>query len=325
MEKVAYPERERKAVEQVASRSWLRQLADREEVLGPLFLAPAVIYIVALVGIPFFLAIAFSLSDVTVGDTTLNFVGFRNFRDILRDPTFRLALVQTIAFTIITMALVLVLATILSEILSVDFRGKWLARMLIILPWAAPVSLGTLGWLWLLDSKFSPIDWVFRNWGLLGTPEALLGTQNNLFYLGRTTLARASVILVQVWRTLPLATIIVLAGLTSISQDILDQAKVDGASFMRTLFQVKIPLLLPILSVAVLFGTIFTFTDMVVVFILTRGGPQHDTQVLATWAYFKGILAGDLAQGAAIALFFSPLLLAAAILMLRTARRAEVT
>ncbi len=322
MEEVAYkPE---KVAYRVAGRSWLRRLADREDLLGPLFLAPAVLYIVALVGIPFFLAIAFSLSDVTVGDTTLDFVGLRNFRAIIGDSTFRAALTQTIAFTVITMMLVLVLATILSEILSQDFRGKWLARMLIMLPWATPISLGTLGWLWLLDSKFSPIDWLFRYWGLLGDPGALLGVQQNLFYLGRTHLARASVILVQVWRVLPLATVIVLAGSTSISQDILDQAKVDGARFLRTLFQVKIPLLLPIMSVAVLFGTIFTFTDMAVVFILTRGGPQYNTQVLATWAFFKGILGGDLAQGAAIALFFSPLLLAAAILMLRTARRAEV-
>lgn len=323
MEQVAYKAGD-KGVYEVAKRSWLRQLADRQGFLGPLFLAPAVIYIVALVGIPFFLAIAFSLSDVTVGDTTLNFVGLANFRAIVGDSTFQAALVQTIAFTLIVMVLVLVLSTILSEILSQDFRGKWIARMLVMLPWATPISLGVLGWLWMLDSKFSPIDWLLRNWHLLGQPGAVLGTQKNLFYLGRETLARASVILVQVWRILPLATVIVLAGLTSVSHDILDQAKVDGASYLRTLFQIKLPLLLPILSVAVLFGTVFTFTDMVVVFILTRGGPQYDTQVLASWAYLKGIEAGNLAYGAAIALFFSPLLLAAAIVMLRAARRAEV-
>jgi len=322
MEQVVYKREE--AVYTVARRSWIRQLADREDWLGPLFLAPAVVYIIGLVGIPFFLAIAFSLSDVTVGDTTLDFVGLGNFRSIIKDSTFQAALMQTIAFTVITMVFVLVLSTVLSEILSQDFRGKWLARMLIMLPWATPISLGALGWLWLLDSKFSPIDWLLRNWHLLGEPGALLGAQKNLFYLGRTNLARASVILVQVWRILPLATVIVLAGLSSLSQDLLDQAKVDGAGYFRTLFQVKLPLLLPILNVAVLFGTIFTFTDMAVVFILTRGGPRYDTQVLASWAYFKGIEGGNLAHGAAIALFFSPLLLAAAIVMLRMARRAEV-
>lgn len=322
MEQVAYPKEQ--AAYTLVRRSWVRRLADREGFLGAFFLAPAVVYIIGLVGIPFLLAIAFSLSDVTVGDTSLNFVGLRNFAAIIQDATFRAALFQTIAFTVIAMVLVLVLSTILAEILSQDFRGKWIARMLILLPWATPISLGVLGWLWLLDSKFSPIDWLLRHWHLLGEPGALFGAHKNLFYLGRTHLARASVILVQVWRTLPLATVIVLAGLTSLSQELLDQAKVDGAGYFRTLFQVKIPLLLPILNVAVLFGTIFIFTDMAVVFILTRGGPRYDTQVLATWAYFKGIEGGNLAHGAAIALFFSPLLLAAAIVMLRAARRAEV-
>jgi multiple sugar transport system permease protein len=301
-----------------------RYLLDRESFLGPLFLAPSVIYIIALVAIPFFLAIAFSLSDVTVGDRTLDYVGLENFRIVLNSPTFRAALKQTFIFTIISQVLVLVLAKILALLLEHDFRGKWLARFLIILPWATPISLGTIGWLWLLDSKFSPIDWVLRYFGLLGQAGALLGPENNLYYLGKTDLAMASVILVHVWRMLPLATVILLAGLTSIPQDIKEQAAVDGASFWRQLFQITIPLMLPIMSIALLFGVVFTFTDMTVVYVLTRGGPNYDTQVLATWAYYKGIEGGSLAQGAAIALFLFPVLLAAAILMLRTASRAEV-
>jgi multiple sugar transport system permease protein len=79
------------------------------------------------------------------------------------------------------------------------------------------------------------------------------------------------------------------------------------------------------MSIAVLFGFIFTFTDMTVVYVLTRGGPVHSTQVLASWSFFKGIEGGDLAQGAAIALFLFPVLAGIAALMLRLARRAEVT
>ncbi len=91
-----------------------------------------------------------------------------------------------------------------------------------------------------------------------------------------------------------------------IPKDILDAAEVDGAGFWRRLFQVIIPLLLPIMGIAVLFGIVFTFTDMTVVYILTQGGPFHSTQMLASWAFFKGIEAGDLAQGAAISLFLFP-------------------
>jgi len=124
---------------------------------------------------------------------------------------------------------------------------------------------------------------------------------------------------------LPLATVILLAGLSSIPQDIHDAAAVDGAGFWRHLFQITIPLLLPIMVVAVLFGVVFTFTDMIVIFVLTRGGPYDTTQVLASLAFFTGIQGGDLAEGAAIALFLFPLLLAAAVVFLRIARRAEVT
>ncbi len=135
----------------------------------------------------------------------------------------------------------------------------------------------------------------------------------------------ASIILVHTWRMLPLSTVIMLAGLTSIPKDILDAAAVDGAGFWRRMFQITIPMLLPIIGIAVLFGIAFTFTDITVVYLLTQGGPVHSTQVLASWAFFKGIEAGDLAQGAAIALFIFPVMAAVAVFILRLVRRTEVT
>ena len=298
---------------------------DREQVLAPLLIAPAILYIVVLVGIPFFMAIGYSLSDATTGSQSLHFVGLRNFQAVLKDPVFRKALVNTFIFTLVSQALVLVLAKVLALALIKDFRGKWLARFLILLPWTAPIALGTIGWMWMLDSIFSPIDWLLRYLGLLGAPGAVLGANSNLYWLGVPSLAMLSVILVHTWRMLPLATVILLAGLSSIPQEILDAAEVDGAGFWRRLFQIMIPMLLPIMTVAVLFGIVFTFTDITVVYILTQGGPVHSTQVLASWAFFKGIEAGDLAQGAAIALFLFPPMAGVAALMLRVARRSEVT
>jgi multiple sugar transport system permease protein len=124
---------------------------------------------------------------------------------------------------------------------------------------------------------------------------------------------------------LPFATVIILAGWTAIPKDIPEAAAVDGAGYFRRLFQVEIPMLLPIINVAVLFGVIFTFTDMTVIYILTRGGPYDTTQVLPSLAFFTGILGGDLAEGAAISIFLVPLLVTVAWLMLRSAHRAEVT
>ncbi len=278
-------------------------------------LLPSVVYILALVAIPFFLAIAYSLSDVTVGDPSFDYVGLRNFRAVLDDPVFRRSLTNSLFITAVTMALVLVLGKILALVLTKDFRFKWVVRFLILLPWTTPVPLAAIAWLWMLDSLFSPIDWTLRWLGLL---------DGNLHWLGNSKLAVASVIAVQVWRIVPLAAVIIMAGLAAIPQDINDAAEVDGAGFWRKLFEVTIPLTLPVTAVATLFGAVLVFTDMSVVFVLTRGGPIDATQILPTWAFFRGIQGGDLAQGAAVALFLFPLLLAMAVLILRSVRRMEV-
>jgi multiple sugar transport system permease protein len=294
------------------------QLADNERWLWRLMLAPAILYIVLLVGFPFFLSLYYSLSDVTVGSRDMNFVGLESYRRIVDNQTFWTALKNTLIITIVTQIFVLFFANILAMALSVDFRGKWFVRLLILLPWVAPISLGSIGWLWIYDSIYSIINWT-------GQALRILGPNDWPIWLGQPNLAMASIIIVQIWRIVPLATVIILAGLTSIPQDIHDAAAVDGAGFWRHLFQITFPLLMPITLVAVLFGAIFTFTDLIVVFVLTRGGPYDTTQVLASWAFFTGIQGGDLAGGAAVSLFLFPVLVAVAIVFLMLARRAEVT
>jgi multiple sugar transport system permease protein len=295
----------------------LKRLADDETWLGRLMISPAVLYIAALVGLPFCLALFYSVSNVTVGSTGLKFIGLANFADALANPTFLRALRNTFVFALISQSLVIVLATVLAIALQKNFRGKWLVRLLILMPWVAPISLGTIAWLWILEPIYSVINWTLRAIGVFGP-----GTWP--IWLGQPWLAMASVIGVHVWRLLPLATIILLGGLSSIPQDLHEAAQVDGARFLRHHFLITVPLIRPILLVALMFGLIFAVTDMIVIYVLTRGGPYDMTQVLATLAFFTGIEGGDLAQGAAIALFLVPVLAAAAILILRMARTAEV-
>src|SRR5579884_3406780 len=299
-----------------------RYLLDREGFLAPLLLLPTVVYIVALVGIPFGLAIAYSFSDATIGNQALHWVGLSNFAQMIHDPTFQTALTNTVVFTLVSQVLVVILATLLALILAEDFIGKRLVRFLVLLPWTTPVALAVVGWLWTLDSVYSPIDWVLREVHLLG-PHTIFGPDTNMYWLAKAHLAQFSIIMVQTWRLVPLAAVIVLAGMTSIPRDIEDAADMDGATFWRKLVYIDLPLLLPIIAVAILFGTIFVFTDMVVVHVLTNGAPIDGTQVLANLAYLKGIQSGDLSQGAAIALFLFPVLAGLAAIMLRLARRAE--
>jgi multiple sugar transport system permease protein len=258
----------------------------------------------------------YAFSDVVIGSPQFNFVGLRTFRDAINDPAFTSVLVHTFVITAISQVLVIVLCTVLAFVLAADFRGKWFVRFLVLLPWATPVALGAIIWLWMLDSIFSPFDWFAQQLGVI--PQG-----GHLALLGHGNLAMASVIALQTWRVLPLATVIVLAGLSSIPHDVEEQAQVVGASDWRRLFGIQIPLLAPVLLVAILFGVVFTFTDMAVVFILTGGGPGNSTQVLASWAFYKGINGGNLSVGAADALFMFPVLLglAAVVLKLAAGRR----
>lgn len=289
-------------------------LSDREGFLSWVFLVPTVVYIVALVGVPFFLAIGYAFSDVTAGDPSFDWAGLTNFRRAFNDPVFWESLKNTMIFTAISMFFIVLFGKILANILVANFRGKWIVRFLVLLPWTTPVALSSVSWLWLLDSVYSPIDWVLRAVGLI---------DGHMYYLGRPVLAMGSVISVHVWRLVPLAAIIMMVGLLSIPKDLDEAARIDGAGYWRRMFEVTIPLTAPLIAVAALFGAIFTFTDMAVVNVLTRGGPTNSTQVLASWSYTVGIGGGDIGQGAAIALFLFPLLLISAVLILRAVRRME--
>jgi multiple sugar transport system permease protein len=306
-----------------------RTLADRDGALAWIFLLPSVVYILALVGAPFVLAVGFALSDVTSGDPSYDFVGFDNFSAVFDDPVFWRSLRNTFVFTVISMVLIVVLGKVLANILVADFRGKWLVRFLVLLPWTTPATLAAVAWLWMLDSIYSPLDWLLRQLGVLDDLIVLFTNREdpppgeNMYWLGEPGLAMASVIMVHVWRLTPLAAVIMMAGLVAIPRDLDEAARVDGAGYWRRMFEVTIPMTLPVVAVAALFGAIFTFTDMAVVDVLTNGGPNNATQVLTSWAFFRGIDGGDVGQGAAIALFLFPLLLAAAIAVLRAVRRME--
>lgn len=295
--------------------TYRRTVADREEVLGAAMLTPALAYVLLLVGVPFVLAIVLSFSDATAGSLRFGWAGVRNYAAILTDPIFLRALRNSVIVTGGSQVLVVVLATAAAQVFRAAFRGKRLARFVLLLPWAVPVSLAAIAWTWIFDSTFSVINWTLKVSGLL---------PGWLYWLGDPGLALVAIIIVQAWRIFPFATVIVLAGLASIPQEIVEAAIVDGAGFWRRLFRIELPLLLPVVAVAVLFGVVYTATDLGVVYILTGGGPANTTHVLPTLAFQRGIQGTDLGQGAAIAVFLLPFLIVVAVAMLRLARRAEV-
>jgi multiple sugar transport system permease protein len=281
--------------------------------------------------VPFFWAIYLSFTDAIGGSLSGNWVGFDNFTNAWSDDNFRRAVRNTLLFTIASQVLVVVGAAVLSAFLVRDFRGKWLVRFLVILPWAAPVVLSTITWLWILDSLYSVINWTLDRLHLDGALIWLLGTLNieenaqaPLQWLGRPNLALLAITIVHAWRILPFAVVIFIAGRASIPTEVEDAAKIDGATGIKKLWYVDVPLQLPIALVAVLFGIVFTAGDFAVVYILTAGGPFNSTQVLPTWAFQIGINSGSLGEGAAISLYLFPLLALVTVAMLLFARRAQV-
>ena len=309
----------------------MRALEDRR-VLAPLLIAPAILFIALVVGVPFIWAIYLSFTDAIGGSLSGNWVGFDNFTTAWGDENFRRALRNTLIFTIASQVLVVIGAAILSAFLVRDFRGKWIIRFLVVLPWAAPVVLSTITWLWILDSLYSVANWTLAKLHLDNALVSLLdvtrleeGASVPLQWLGRPNLALIAVTLVHAWRILPFAVVIFIAGRASIPNEVEDAAKIDGATGLKKLLYVDIPLQAPIALVAVLFGIVFTAGDFAVVYILTQGGPFNSTQVLPTWAFQIGINSGSLGEGAAISLYLFPLLIVVTVAMLFFARRAQVS
>jgi multiple sugar transport system permease protein len=299
--------------------SRLGDALERQGVLASLLISPAVVFIAALVGGPLGLAVYLSFTNATAGSLSGKFVGTENFRHEWANQTFQDAAWHTFLFTVLSQAAVLLVAGLLAHALLKPFRGRWILRFLILLPWAAPLPLSLMGWKWMFDTSYSIINWTLERFGWVSKVSPPQ-------WLAEPKLAMGSVIAVHAWRIIPFAVVIFLAGLASIPKEVDDAAAIDGATGLRKFAYVTLPLQLPIATVALLFGIVFTATDMAVVYILTQGGPppSFSTEMITTWSYKTGIESGSLGPGAAISLALLPVLAVVAIGMLVFARKREV-
>jgi multiple sugar transport system permease protein len=297
--------------------SRFRFILDRRDMLGSIFVAPAILYVLLLVGVPLLMAVYYSVSAYTIYNPTWQFVGLSNFVDILENPVFRETLYNTFIFTFGSQILGLILGKFGALVLLRPFPGRKFVRALVILPWAVPIALATVAWQWMFDSLYSVINWTLIALHVIDRSQA----PN---WLGNPDLAMLSVIVVNAWRFFPFAIVIFLAGITAVPQDVLDAATVDGAGFWRRNYQIIMPMILPIVAIGLIFGIVFTFTDLSIVFLMTNGGPVGATSVLGFQGFQTGIASGDVSHGAAISLFMLPVLLIVVVAMLRFIRRREI-
>jgi multiple sugar transport system permease protein len=292
--------------------SWLGP----DAMLGWLLSIPVILYILLMVAYPFFLSLYFSVTNVTVAGGDYNFAGLQHYQALLGDEVFHKALWNSLSFTFLAELGKAVLGIGLAFLLLRHMPGKRIVRGFLMLPWTLPISLSLLSWRWMYDPQFSTINWAIANLHLMHAPypdwrgDALWG------YIG--------ILIVNIWRGFPFSAVIVLAGLTSIPNDIYDAAKVDGAGFFRTWHYVITPMIAPIIFIGLIFDVTFTLGDLTVVYILTNGGPGFATQIVPLLAWHTGIQGGNLSSGAAMALVFFPFLLVALVVFLRLLYRRQV-
>ncbi|MBI2467265.1 MAG: sugar ABC transporter permease [Candidatus Rokubacteria bacterium] len=276
-----------------------RELLDRERVLGPVFITPALLLLVLLVAYPFCMALYFSLSNAFIGRPS-QLVGIDNFIRLWQSDAFRQTFQNAFVFTGSAVGLKLVLGISLALLLNQQLWFKRMIRGAVLLPWVIPTALSTLGWWWMFNSLYSVVNWTGIALGIMDPP----GPN----WLGQKYYAMTAVVAVNVWRGLPFFAITILAGLVSIPQELYEAAEADGAGPMARFWYVTLPLLKPVLAIVILFSTIFTFSDFNIVYILTHGGPINSTHLFATLARQVGLETGRIGEGAAISLYLFPVL-----------------
>jgi len=285
---------------------------DRETILGPAFVTPAVLLLLLLVAYPFVMALYFSLSNAFIGRPS-HFIGVTNYINLWQSDAFRQTFQNAFVFTGLAVGFKIVLGIALALLLNETLWFKRTIRGAVLLPWVIPTALSTLGWWWMFNSLYSVVNWTGIHLGLLDAP----GPN----WLGQRYYAMTAVVVVNIWRGLPFFAITILAGLVSIPKELYEAAEADGAGAMSRFWHVTLPLLKPVLAVVVLFSTIFTFSDFNIVYVLTHGGPINSTHLFATLARQVGLETGRIGEGAAISLYLFPVLMFVVYAQLRFVRK----
>jgi multiple sugar transport system permease protein len=276
----------------------LRGLLEREGVFGWLMLGPGVLFLLAFVAYPFFYGIFLSLEERPVASQG-TFVGLANFVTLAHDAVFWQIVRNTLVYVAVTTVLKLMGGLGMALVMNQAFRGRNLVRASLLLPFIVPTALSTVAWMWILDPTFSVVNWLLVHGGII---------TSGYSFLGNSTLAMGSLIVVNTWRGMPFYGITLLAGLQTISADLHEAAAIDGATGFQRFVYVTLPVIKPVLAIVTMFSVIFTFGDFQLIYALTHGGPANATHVFSTWSFDIGMSAGQLGMGAAVALAILPAL-----------------
>ena len=279
----------------------IEKIQNNRNALGWLFMLPATVLLALFLTYPLGLGTWLGFTDAKVGRPG-EWVGLENFTFLIGDSVTRLALFNTLFYTVVASVLKFGLGLWLALLLNRNLPFKSFFRAVVLLPWIVPTALSAIAFWWIYDSQFSVISWALMRLGLINSYIDFLGDPWN---------ARLATIVANVWRGVPFVAISLLAGLQTISPSYYEASALDGATPWQQFRHVTLPLLSPIIAVVMTFSVLFTFTDFQLIYVLTRGGPLNATHLMATLAFQRAVPGGALGEGAALATLMVPFLLAA--------------
>lgn len=277
-----------------ARRAWWKR---DEVVLGYLFLLPALLVLVVMVGYPAVGGIWYSFHNKMIGFDNPRFVGLQHYSSLVQNPAVWKAVWRSLVFTVVSVGFKLPLGMGVALLLNQSFRGRGLARGLVLLPWSLPLVVSVLIWSWMYSDLFGVFNYLLMEVGLIRQP---------INFLGDPKLALPSVIAVNIWRGFPFFAINLLAGLQAIPDDLYEAARVDGATRWQLFRYITLPGLRAVIMIVSLLSFIWTMNDFTSIWVLTRGGPGTATEVFPIITYKIAFVGLELGKAAALPIMLLP-------------------
>lgn len=206
------------------------------------------------------------------------FVGIENFIDLFHDQYFRKSVVKTLLYIVVTVPFRYVLGFITAIMLNRDFKGRAIARSIIVIPWAVPEVVTCLIWMLMMQKDYGIINVELMRAGLISS---------GIGWMTSNKVAMTSAIIVNIWKGFPFVAVMLLAGLQNVSKELYEAASMDGANEIQTFIHITVPQLRPISAVVFMLLIIWTIRDFGIVYVLTGGGPSRATEILTIYMYKK--------------------------------------
>ena len=279
------------------------------------WLIPSIILLAVFLVYPICIVFKLAFSEISKSGIAGGFVGWKNFRDAIGQPAFKTVMLNTLIWVVAVVGLSTVIGFILAMVLNQKFRGRKIARAVIVFPWATSLVVQASVWNYIINYEYGNLNNVLLNLGIIKQAINWRSTYQIDFVWECW---------VGIFVTIPFVTFCVLSGLQSVDASLYEAADIDGASFWQKLFRITIPLVKPSLTVSTVLNIIYVFNSFPIVYTMTRGAPANKTDTMITWLYMLNFY--DKEKGPATALSvigFTILCICAGIYMLGVMRKEE--